>query len=165
MAVTWLYLPLTFSRLGLRNWRMGDWAHTLKVFKVFTKVGWGPWLKGTLPWTHWCNKLQRHYSSCPEWVCFLERLARTFGVLVRKLLTLSRQVPLGATLKACSSVFYSGEGAPPFWKESVLQCLDLSRWWIVDGSRGTECSGKEVSSQQDGRGGLINPPFPCPGRE
>ena len=45
MAVTWLYLPLTFSRLGLRNFGVGSWAHTLKVYKVFTKVGQGPWLK------------------------------------------------------------------------------------------------------------------------
>ena len=45
MAVTWLHLPLTFSRLGLKNLGMGAWAHTLKVYKVFKKVGWGPWLK------------------------------------------------------------------------------------------------------------------------
>ena len=159
MAVTWLYLPLTFFRLRLRNWGIGDWAHTLQVYKVFTKVGRGYWLKGTLPWTHWRNKLQGHYSSCPsEWVCFLERLAITFGVLVRKLLTLRRQVPLGATLRACSSVFYSGEGSSPFWKESLPRFPDLSRWWIVDGSRGTERSSKEVPSQQGGRGGLIKPP-------
>ena len=159
MAVTWLHLPLTFSRLGLRNWGIGDWAHTLKVYKVFTKVGWGPQLKGTLRWTHQCNKLQGHYSSCPsEWVCFLECLAITFGVLVRKLLTLWRQVPLGATLRACRSVLYSGEGALPFWKESVPWRPDLSHWWIVDGSRGTECSGKDVPSQQGGRGGLIKYP-------
>ena len=43
----WLYLPLTFSRLGLRNFGVGAWAHTLKVYKVFTKVGQGPWLKRT----------------------------------------------------------------------------------------------------------------------
>ena len=48
MAVTWFCLPLTFSRLGLRNLRMSAWACTLKVYKVFTKVGRGPWLKRKL---------------------------------------------------------------------------------------------------------------------
>ena len=48
MAITWLYLPLTFSRLGLRKLGMGAWACTLKVYKVFTKVGRGPWLKRKL---------------------------------------------------------------------------------------------------------------------
>ena len=46
MAVTWLYFPLTLSRLGLRNLGMGAWGHTLKVYKVFTKVCRGPWLRG-----------------------------------------------------------------------------------------------------------------------
>ena len=35
MAVTWLYLPLTFSRLGLRNLEMWAWAHILKIYTVF----------------------------------------------------------------------------------------------------------------------------------
>ena len=48
MAITWLYLSLTFSRLGLRNLGMGAWACTLKVYKVFTKVSRGPWLKRKL---------------------------------------------------------------------------------------------------------------------
>ena len=48
MAITWLYLSLTFSRLGLRNLGMWAWARTLKVYKVFTKVGWGPWLNRKL---------------------------------------------------------------------------------------------------------------------
>ena len=43
MAVTWLYLPLTFSRLGLRNLGVWAWACTLKVYKAFIKVSWGPW--------------------------------------------------------------------------------------------------------------------------
>ena len=51
-----------------------------------------------------------------------------------------------------------GEGALPFWKDSVPRRPDLSHRWIVDGSRGIEHSGKEVPSQQGGRGGLIKPP-------
>ena len=43
MAVTWLYLPLPLSRLGLRNLEMWAWAvSTLKVYKVFTRVSRGP---------------------------------------------------------------------------------------------------------------------------
>ena len=42
MAITWLYLPLTFSRLSLRNLWMWAWACTLKVYTVFTKVSQGP---------------------------------------------------------------------------------------------------------------------------
>ena len=37
MTVTWLYLSLTFSRLGLRNLGMWAWARTLKVYKVFVR--------------------------------------------------------------------------------------------------------------------------------
>ena len=48
MAVAWLYLPLTFSRLSLRNLGMWAWARTLKACKVFTKVGQSPWLKRRL---------------------------------------------------------------------------------------------------------------------
>ena len=48
MAVTWLYLPWTFSRLGLRNLGMWAWACSLKVYKVFTKVSQCPWLKRKL---------------------------------------------------------------------------------------------------------------------
>ena len=59
MAVTWLYLPLTLSRLGSRNLGLWTWAlkvcthiHicgcTLKVYKVFTKVSQCPWLKRKL---------------------------------------------------------------------------------------------------------------------
>ena len=32
-------------------------SSTLKVYKVFTKVGWGPWLKRKLPRTRQRNKL------------------------------------------------------------------------------------------------------------
>ena len=38
-----------FGDVGLRS--------TLKVYKVFTKVNQGPWLKRKLPQTHRCNKL------------------------------------------------------------------------------------------------------------
>ena len=48
MTVTWLYLPLTFCRVGLRNLGMWTCARTLRVYKVFTKIGRGPWLKRKL---------------------------------------------------------------------------------------------------------------------
>ena len=48
MGVTWLHLPLTFSRLGLKNSGMGAWACTLKLCEIFTKVSRGPWLKRKL---------------------------------------------------------------------------------------------------------------------
>ena len=38
------------------------WACTLRVYKVFTKAGWGPWLRGDSPWAHQCNKL--HSTIC-----------------------------------------------------------------------------------------------------
>ena len=34
-----------------------DLRSTVKVYKVFTKVGWGPWLERKLPRTRQCNKL------------------------------------------------------------------------------------------------------------
>ena len=37
-------------------------AHTLRVYKVFTKTGQGPWLRETLPWACRCNKL--HSTIC-----------------------------------------------------------------------------------------------------
>ena len=48
MAVTWLYLPLTFSRLGLRNLGMWAWARALTVYKAFTKLSRGSRLKRIL---------------------------------------------------------------------------------------------------------------------
>ena len=48
MAVTWLYLPLTLSRLGLRNLGMWAWAVHLKYIRFSQKVGRGPWLKRKL---------------------------------------------------------------------------------------------------------------------
>ena len=44
MAVTWLYFPFTLSRQGLGN--LGMWAWAVHLYKVFTKVGQGPWLRG-----------------------------------------------------------------------------------------------------------------------
>ena len=75
MAVTWLYLPLTFPRLGLRNLGAGAWAHTLKVYKVFTKVGRGPWLKRKLCLGPAGVITALHHPRCPsEWV-----FPRAFG--------------------------------------------------------------------------------------
>ena len=82
MAVTWLYLPLTFSRLSLRNLGMWAWAHTFKIHKVFTEVGQGPWLKRKLCLGLQCNK-PLHYPHCPsEWVCVPEHLALTMSLLL-----------------------------------------------------------------------------------
>ena len=53
-----MIVSLTFSRVGLRNLGMWVWAHTLKVYKIFTKVGQGPLAKEeTLFQTRRCNKL------------------------------------------------------------------------------------------------------------
>ena len=30
----------------------------IRVYKVFTKTGWGPWLEETLPWARRCNNLR-----------------------------------------------------------------------------------------------------------
>ena len=56
-------ISFTFSRLVSRNSGRWVWASTLRVHKVFTKTGWGPWLRGdSLPWARWCNKL--HSTIC-----------------------------------------------------------------------------------------------------
>ena len=44
-------------RLVSKNLGRWVWARTLRVYKVFTKTGQGPWLRGTLPWARWYNKL------------------------------------------------------------------------------------------------------------
>ena len=69
MAVTWLYLPLTLSRLGLRNLGMWAWAVTLKIYKVFTKVGWSPWLRGDSALGCWCDNCTPP-SALSFWVSF-----------------------------------------------------------------------------------------------
>ena len=40
-----IFLFLVF---GLVSGNLGRWvwAHTLRVYKIFTKTGWGPWLRG-----------------------------------------------------------------------------------------------------------------------
>ena len=57
MAVTWLYLPLTLSRLGLRNLGMWAWAVHLR-YKRFSRKSAGVLAEEeTLPWASRCNKL------------------------------------------------------------------------------------------------------------
>ena len=41
-----LYLSLPLFRLVSGNLGRSVWAHTLRVYKVFTKTGQGPWLRG-----------------------------------------------------------------------------------------------------------------------
>ena len=43
-----LTLYLSFPLFRLVSGNLGRWvlAHTLKVCKIFTKTGWGPWLRG-----------------------------------------------------------------------------------------------------------------------
>ena len=50
------------SRVVSRN--VGRWvsASTLRVYKVFIKSGWGPWLRGDSAWACWYNKL--HSTIC-----------------------------------------------------------------------------------------------------
>ena len=45
-----LYLSFPLFRLLSGNLRRRVWACTLRVYKVFTKNSWGPWLRETLPW-------------------------------------------------------------------------------------------------------------------
>ena len=37
---------LSFVQTSFREFGRGVWAHTLRVYKVFTKTGQGPWLRG-----------------------------------------------------------------------------------------------------------------------
>ena len=57
MAVTWLHLPLTLPRLGLRSLGMWTWAVHLRYIRFSQRsvrvLGW----EETPPWTRWCNKL------------------------------------------------------------------------------------------------------------
>ena len=43
-----LTLIVSFPLFRLVSGNLGRWvwAHTLRVYKVFTKTGWGPWLRG-----------------------------------------------------------------------------------------------------------------------
>ena len=41
-----LYLSFPLFRLISGNLGRWVWAHTLRVYKVFTKTGWGLWLRG-----------------------------------------------------------------------------------------------------------------------
>jgi len=41
---------------------MWVWARALKVYKVFTKTGWGPWLRGDSALGPQCNTL--HFTLC-----------------------------------------------------------------------------------------------------
>ena len=72
MAVTWLYLPLTLSRLDLRNLGMRAWAVHLRYIRFSQKslgvLGW----EETLPWACWYNKL--HFAICMSfWVSLFPR--------------------------------------------------------------------------------------------
>ena len=58
------YLSFTLSRLVSGNLGRWVWASTLRVYKVFTKTGRGPWLRGDLPWAHQCAPL----SALSFWV-------------------------------------------------------------------------------------------------
>ena len=98
--------PFNIFHASLRNLGMGAWARTLKLCKVFTKVGWGPWLKRKLCLGPASVITALHYPHCPsEWVCFLERLAITFGALAGKLFTLRRQSCLGLLWGLVAQIF------------------------------------------------------------
>ena len=57
MAVTWLHLPLTLSRLGLRNLGMWAWAVHLRYIRFWQKLVRVLGYEETLPWARQCNKL------------------------------------------------------------------------------------------------------------
>ena len=132
MAVTWLHLPLTFSRLCLKNLGMGAWARTLKLCKVFTKVSWGPWLKRKLCLGPTSVINCTPLSTLSFWVSLLPR---TFGY---NIWCIGRGTPhFEETSPAWgySETFQSREGISLYWKGSIPRCPELSRWWILDGSR------------------------------
>ena len=56
-----LYLSFPLFRLVSGNLGRWVWAHTLRVYKIFTKTGRGPWLRGAR-WARWCNKL--YFTIC-----------------------------------------------------------------------------------------------------
>ena len=57
-----LIVSFTLSRLVSRNLGRWIWARTLRVYKVFTKTGQGPWLRGDSALGLQCNKL--HSTLC-----------------------------------------------------------------------------------------------------
>ena len=57
-----MYLPFPLFRLVSGNLGSWVWARTLRVYKVFTKTGQGPWLRGDSALGPWCNKL--HTTLC-----------------------------------------------------------------------------------------------------
>ena len=80
-------------------------------------------------------------------------MATTFGAWAGKLLTLRRQVSFEATPRVCGlNLLERGRRLAPL-EEFSLSLL----WQVVNGSKGTECSGEEEPTRQGGRGGLITP--------
>ena len=114
MAKTWVYLLLTLSRVGLKEFAdVGLGTYTLGIKGCHKN-----WLvtlakEDILPQTRWYNKLHSTPSCCPsEWVCFLECLATTEGKLVCDLtanLLLGRgKFPL-LLLSTCGCKMLTGE--------------------------------------------------------
>ena len=109
MAVTWLYLPLTLSKLGLRNLGMWAWAVHLKAYKVFNKSRLGSLAKEeTLPWMCWCNKL---HSTSSLWVSLFPK-AFGYNILESSPLNTPR-------LKTCLSS----------WQPPTLETLAANLSW------------------------------------
>ena len=57
-----LIVSLPLFRLVSENLGRWVWTHTLRVYKVFSKTGQGPWLRGDSALGLPCNKL--HSTIC-----------------------------------------------------------------------------------------------------
>ena len=73
LILSLFYLVQTVSR----NSERWVWASTLRVYKVFSKTGRGPWLRGDSALGPPAQDSALCYLHCPEWVCFPERVATT----------------------------------------------------------------------------------------
>ena len=110
------------------------WTHMLRVYKVFAKIGRGPWLRGDSALGHRCNKL--HSTICTvllsEFVS-REHMATTFGALAGEHLTLRRQVSFEATPRLCGlNLLEGGRHLAPLEEFS----LSTPGFFALAGSKG-----------------------------
>ena len=72
MAVTWLYLYLALSRLGLRNLGMWAWACTLRYIRFSQMLVGVLGQEEALPWARQCNNCTP-LSALSSWVSVFPR--------------------------------------------------------------------------------------------
>ena len=124
--------PINIFHASLRNLGMGAWARTLKLCKVFTKVGWGPWLKRKLclgpASVINCTAL----STLSFWVSLLPgAFGYNIWCIGRETLHFEETVLLGATLRTCGSDLH------PSGKVPLLnaQNFHAGGYWMAAGRR------------------------------